>query len=123
MPTFALAFCLLALADDPARVIPAVEAKGHIGEICTVEMIVRLTKDVPDKACFLDSEADYKDVKNFAVVIVAQDRETFQKAGIDHPTEFYKGKRIRVTGRIILESKQVRMHVEEPERIVVVKDE
>ena len=89
-------------------------------ETCTVEMTVRLSKDVPDKVCYLDSEDDYKDPRNFAVLIAAKDRASFQKAGVDKPAEFYKGKVLRVTGKVIFESKQVRMHVEDPKQIEVV---
>ena len=112
-----------AFADDKAtaKVVPAAEAKDHLGETCTVELTVRLTKNVPDKVCYLDSEKDYKDPKNLAVIIAAKDLIAFQKAGIDDPSVFYKGKVIRVTGKVILESEQVRIHVEEPGRIEVIE--
>ena len=49
--------------------------------------------------------------------------EAFQKAGIADPTEHYKGKKLRVTGKVIHENDQTRMRVEDPESIVVVEDD
>lgn len=123
----ALATCLALLAfpthaedQAPAKVVPAAEARRHLDEICTVEMTVRLTKEIPDKVCYLDSEADYKDSKNVAVMIAASSRENFQKAKIDDIRAFYKGKLIRVTGRVVFASEQVRIHVDDPKQIEVV---
>src|SRR4051794_28641481 len=74
--------------DDEPRVIPAAEAKEHVGERCTVEMTVRVSKNAAKRRTyFLDSEQDFRDPKNFAVVIGYDDAEKFKRAGIDDPSE------------------------------------
>ncbi len=109
------------LADQASpQVVAAADAKAHLDETCTVEMTVRLTKYVPDKVCYLDSEKDFKDPKNVAVLIAAADLDAFEKAGVKDPDAFYEGKVIRVTGKLVFESEQVRIHVSDPKQIVVV---
>jgi hypothetical protein len=111
--------------DDgkPLKVVAAPEAKDHVGERCTVEMTVRSSKNAaPRREYYLDSEEDFHDEKNFAVVISYDHAEPFQKAGIDDPAEHYKGKKLRVTGTVIHENDQTRMRVEKPEQIKVVDE-
>ena len=127
----ALAFAaLVALAgaspDDKEapKVAMAPDAKSHIDEHCTVEMTVRSSKNAaPRREYYLDSEEDFHDEKNFAVVISYDHAEAFQKAGIDDPAEYYKGKKMRVTGKVIHENDQTRMRVEKPDQIKVIDDE
>ena len=112
-------------ADDekPPKVVTAPDAKSHIDERCTVEMTVRSSKNAaPRREYYLDSEEDFHDEKNFAVVISYDHAELFQKAGIDDPAEHYKGKSLRVTGKVIHENDQMRIRVEEPEQIKLVDD-
>jgi DNA/RNA endonuclease YhcR with UshA esterase domain len=112
-------------ADDAKaseKVVPAAEARGKIGEQCTVEMVVKASKNaVKRRTYFLDSEDDFHDDKNFAVVISYDDAAKFQAAGIDDPAEHYKGKTIRVTGKVIHEDDQVRMRVDDPKQIKLVE--
>ena len=94
----------------------APDAKNHIDERCTVEMTVRSSKNAaPRREYYLDSEEDFRDEKNFAVVISYDHADLFKKAGIDDPAEHYKGKKLRVTGKVIHENDQVRIRVEKPE--------
>jgi len=114
-----------AFPDDekPLKVVAAAEAKEHIDERCTVEMTVRSSKAAtPRREYYLDSEEDFHDEKNFAVVISYDHAEAFQKAGIDNPADHYLHKKLRVTGKIIHENDQTRMRVEDPKLIVVVDD-
>jgi|GEM_PF-978454 len=108
-------------ADDKATVRPAAEARDHIDEKGTYELVVRYTKDVDThEVYFLDSEEDYHDEKNLALVISYEDAKKFKKLGVNDPSTYYKGKTIRVTGKVIKESSQVRIHVNEPAQIEVV---
>jgi hypothetical protein len=88
--------------DEPSdTVVPSREAARHVGERCTVELVVRATKDeTKGKVYYLDSEADYRDPANFAVVIDYADLPAFRAAGVADPIAHYKGKTIRVTGTI-----------------------
>jgi DNA/RNA endonuclease YhcR with UshA esterase domain len=112
-------------SDDPKapeRVVPAAEARAKIGQECTVEMVVKASKNASKRRMyFLDSEEDFHDDKNFAVVISYDDAAKFLAAGIDDPAEHYKGKTIRVTGKVIHEDDQVRIRVDDPKQIKLVE--
>jgi hypothetical protein len=112
-------------ADDgkPPVVVAAPDAKNHIDKECTVEMTVRSSKNAaPRREYYLDSEEDFRDDKNFAVVISYDHADLFKKAGIDDPAEYYKEKKLRVTGKVIRENAQVRIRVEDPKQIKVVDE-
>jgi hypothetical protein len=114
-------------ADDKEKakpeVVAASDAKKHVGKRCTVEMTVRSSKNAaPRREYYLDSEEDFHDENNFAVVISYDHDEAFQQAGITDPAEHYKGKKLRVTGEVIHENEQVRMRVDDPKQIEVVED-
>ena len=112
-------------ADDDKKtekIIPAAEARNHIGKDCIAEMTVKSSKNaVPRRSYFLDSEEDFHDEKNLAVVISYDHAAKFQEAGIDDPAEYYKGKTIRVTGKVIEEDDQVRIRVDDPKQIKMVE--
>jgi len=114
-----LGFAPASRGDDKGpKVIPAAEAKDHIGERCTVEMTVKASKHaVHRRTYYLDSEANFRHPKNFAVVISYDDGEKFKPAGIEDLAEHYRGKTIRVTGKVIAEDKQTRIHVTEVEQV------
>jgi hypothetical protein len=111
------------LDDGKTKVIAAPDAKNHIGERCTVEMTVRASKNAaPRKEYYLDSEEDFRDEKNFAVVISYDHGDLFKKAGIENPAEYYMDKKLRVTGKVIDENDQTRIRVENPDQIKIVDD-
>jgi hypothetical protein len=68
-----------------------------------------------------DSEEDFHDEKNLAVVISYDHADKFREAGIADPAEYYKGKTIQVTGKVIEEDDQVRIRVEDPKQIKLVE--
>jgi hypothetical protein len=114
-----------AWADDGAKArapIPPAQAKDHIGETLTVRMTVKHAKDaIHEKSYFLDSEPDYKDPNNLAVVIAYEHAQAFKDAGIADPAAHFEGKTIDVTGKVIKESQQTRIRVTEPKQIVIVE--
>ena len=115
-----------AFADDekPPKLVAAADAKSHIDERCTIEMKVRASKDAgPRREYYLDSEADFHDAKNFAVVISYDHADKFKKAGIDNPPDYYMGKSLRVTGKVIAENNQVRIRADDPAQIKIVDKE
>ena len=128
---FALAITALAgavpfLGADDAKtkekIIPAAEIRSHVGKECTAEMTVKASKNaVPRRTYFLDSEEDFHDEKNLAVVISYDHAAKFQEAGIDDPSEYYKGKTIQVTGKVIKEDDEVRIRVDDPKQIKLVE--
>ena len=122
LPGWAAPFGPDDLAKKPGKVIPAAEAKNHVGQECTAEMKVKASKDAAKRRTyFLDSEEDFHDEKNLSVVISYDHSEKFREAGIDNPVEHYKDKTIRVTGKVIEEDDQIRMRVEDPKKIEVVE--
>ncbi len=121
----ALTLSTSASADDekPPKVVKAPDAKNHIDKRCTVEMTVQSSKNAaPRREYYLNSEEDFRDEKNFAVVISYDHADLFKQAGIDDPAEHYKGKKLRVTGKVIREDDEVRIRVEDPKQIKIVED-
>jgi acetyl esterase/lipase len=107
---------------QPAALIRANQARDHIDESLTVETIIRTSKDAAKrKEIFLDSEPDFFDPKNFAVVVGYEALDRFKAAGIADLVAYYTGKKLRVTGTIVREDARVRIRVEGPEQIEVVK--
>lgn len=109
-------------AEPPGEetVVPAAVARQKRGQSCVVEMVVQSSKHEQDRHIYyLDSEVDYRDAKNVAVVIGEKDLDKFRKAGIEDPSKFYFRKRIRVAGTIVFEDDQYQIHVKDPDRIKV----
>jgi DNA/RNA endonuclease YhcR with UshA esterase domain len=120
----ALAFVLILSSaiwadDPPAKPIAPAEAAKKVNEKVTLEMEVKSTGG--KTANFLNSEADYKDAKNFTVFIPEEALEKFKKAKIDDPKAHYKGKTVRVTGTVTLYREKPQIKVEEPTQIEVVE--
>jgi hypothetical protein len=116
---------LAGIDDDPkpvAKVIPAAEAKDHLDEACVIEMTVQLSKNAePRKEYYLDSEDDFHDPKNLAIVISYDDIEAFKKAGIDDPSKHYLHKKIHVQGTPRKEAQQIRVRITDPKHITIVE--
>jgi hypothetical protein len=108
------------LAEETKGLTP-IEARKKVGEKITLEMTVRTTKDRLEKRgeIYLDSELDFRDAKNFAVVITKMGAASLKAAGIENPAEHFKDKKIRATGLVkevdkiprieIADSKQIRL--------------
>jgi hypothetical protein len=120
--TLALTTAAVLLGSILADVRPAEKAQDHVGEVGTYEFLVKASKNaVSRKTVFLDSEEDFRDDKNLAILIGHEHLAKFQAAKIDDPAKHYKGKTIRVTGKVISEMDQIRIRVDDPEQIVVVE--
>src|SRR5690242_13132921 len=112
----------IAAADDKP-LMPA-EARGKVGEQITVEMTVRASKDRLQKRgeIYLDSEADFHDAKNFAVVITKSGAASLQKAGIANPAAHFKGKAIRASGKVKEVDEIPRIEIDDAKQIRVVAE-
>jgi hypothetical protein len=104
--------------------LPPVEARKKVGERITVEMAVQAAKDRLEKRgeIYLDSELDFRDEKNFAVVITRAGAESLKKAGIDNAAEHFKDKKIRATGTVKEVDKVPRIEVDDAKQIVIPND-
>ena len=71
--------------------------------------------------CFLNSEADFKDAKNFTVFIDKEALAKFKEAKIDDPAAHFKGKAIKVTGKVTLYHERPEIKVGGPDDVKVVK--
>ena len=89
-------------ADDKEKPLGPVEARKQVGKEITVEMEVKAAKNALQKRgeIYLDSEENFRDEKNFAVVITKKGAESLNNDGIDNPADHFKGKTIRAKGKV-----------------------
>ncbi len=101
-----------------------VEARKKVGEKIVVEMTVGAAKDRLEKRgeIYLDSEPDFRDEKNFAVVITKAGAASLKEAGIDNPAEHFKDKKIRASGTVKEVDKIPRIEIDDAKQIRLVKD-
>src|SRR5262249_47984127 len=100
--------------------LSALETRTKINERVTVEMPVRAAKNCQRcSLMFLDSEEDHHDAKNFAVAITETGKGKFKEAMIGDPAGHFKGKTIRVTGKVIDKDNQPQIEVDDPAQVEV----
>jgi hypothetical protein len=116
----AFTFVGAAAAEQP---LPPTEARAKVGEPVTVQMRVRAAKDRLDTRgeIYLDSEEDFRDERNFAVVITAAGAAKLKDAGISDPAGHFRGKFIRARGTVKQVDKVPRIEVDDPKQIEVVE--
>jgi hypothetical protein len=102
--------------QSPVRA--ATEAARHVGETGTYEMVVASSKDNrPREVIYLDSEKDFDNEKNLAVLIPYKSLKAYTQAGVARPAEHYRGRRIQVTGKVVREGRQIRIYAHDPAQI------
>jgi hypothetical protein len=113
--------CVLAVWGDTP--VSPVEARKKVGKTVTVEMIVQTAKDRLEKRgeIYLDAELDFRDDKNFAVVITKVGAAQLKKAGIDDPATHFKGKKIRATGTVQEVDKVPRIEIDAAKNLRIVE--
>jgi hypothetical protein len=118
----AVIVCRGASAEDKA--LPPAEARKKVGEKVTVEMTVRAAKDRLQKRgeIYLDAETDFRDEKNFAVVITRAGAASLKQAGIDNLAEHFKDKKIRATGTVKEVDKVPRIEIDDAKQIKRLED-
>jgi DNA/RNA endonuclease YhcR with UshA esterase domain len=111
-----------AAAQDTKPLTPA-EAIGKVHEEVTVQMVVKAAKNRLEKRgeIYLDSEEDFRDKKNLGVVVTRTGAAKFEKAGVADPAVHFKGKTIRVRGKVILAEGRPRIEVDDPRQIQIVE--
>jgi hypothetical protein len=97
-------------------------ARKKVGQTVTVEMKVLTAKDRLEKKgeLYLDAEEDFRDEKNFAVVITRAGAASLREAGITDPAAHFKDKTIRATGLVKDVDKVPRIEIDEAKHIKVV---
>jgi len=96
------------------EVISWQDAAEHYGESATVEGTIIATRNT-GKACFLNFHQDYK--HNFTAVIFASDFPLFPA----NPQNYYKGKKVRVSGYIKDYKGQPEIILNDPSQIEILK--
>ncbi len=111
----------MALEDKP---LSPVQAREKVGEKITVEMTVQAAKDRLEKRgeIYLDAEPNFRDKKNFAVVINKTGAASLKKAGIDDPADHFMDKKIRATGKVKEVDGVPRIEIDDAKQIRVVKN-
>jgi DNA/RNA endonuclease YhcR with UshA esterase domain len=114
---FSVAFA----ADD--KPLGPVDARQKIGQKITVEMTVQAAKNRLEKRgeIYLDSESDFHDDKNFAVVITKAGAASLKEAGISDPAQHFKGKTIRATGTVKEVENIPRIEIDDAKQIQIVQ--
>ena len=101
-------------------ILPSKVAKAHVGAVGTFAMTVKSTKKaLPASAYYLDSEDDFRDENDLALVIPFDSEPLFEAVGIKDILEHYRGKKIEVTGEVVSEKNQTRIHITKPEQIKI----
>ena len=114
----------LACAADDKPLTPA-EARKKVGQKITVRMAVRASKDRLEKRgeIYLDSEADFRDEKNFAVVITRAGAASLKRAGIASPAEHFKGKTVLATGTVKVVDKVPRIEIDDARQVRITSED
>jgi uncharacterized protein (TIGR03067 family) len=121
---FVLAAVLLAArlpAADEAKPLTPAEAAKKVDEQVTVQMVVKSALARGSRG-FLDSEANYRDPKNFTILINRAALDKFKAAGIEDPAAHFKGKTVRVTGTVSLYQNRPQIVLTGPSAITIVED-
>lgn len=107
-------------ADEPSPLGP-IEARKQVGKEVTVKMEVKAAKDRLEKRgeIYLDAEENFRDEKNFAVVITKKGAASLKDAGIADPADYFKGKTIRATGTVKAVDGVPRIEIDDAKRIAV----
>jgi len=120
--TSSLVFGVNAGVAGDAKPLSAQEARKKVAEKITVEMKVQAAKDRLEKRgeIYLDSETNFRDVKNFAVVITRAGAAKLKEAGIGDPAAYFKDKMIRATGTVKLVQDVPRIEIDDAKQILLV---
>ena len=113
---------LLVAGDTDGKALSPEQAAKKVNEKVTVEMDVQsVGKAKTGGLIFLNSLADFKDSKNFTVVLDTKAQEKLKSAKIEDPQVHFKGKRVRVTGTVTLFKERPQILVSDPGQIEIVE--
>jgi DNA/RNA endonuclease YhcR with UshA esterase domain len=118
-----LVFAIPAFAADEKALTP-VEARKKVGEEITVKMEVKAAKDRLENRgeIYLDAEEDFKNEKNFAVVITKKGAASLKDAGVVDPANHFMGKKITAKGTVKEVDGVPRIEIDDAKQINVVKE-
>lgn len=104
---------------DSEKPLSASEAREKLGQRVFVEVEIRTAKDRLEKRgeIYLDSELNFRDEKNLAVVITRKGAESLRAKQIDRPAERFQGKKLKVRGVVSEVDGVRRIEVDEADQI------
>lgn len=111
------------LAKEDAKIFTPVEARKQVGKEITVKMEVKTAKDRLEKRgeIYLDAEEDFKDEKNFAVVITKKGAASLKDAGVTDPADHFKGKTVTAKGTVKEVDDVPRIEIDDAKQITLKK--
>jgi DNA/RNA endonuclease YhcR with UshA esterase domain len=109
-----------ALGDDQTKPIGPAEAATKVNEQVTLEMEVK-SATLRGMNCFLNSEKDFRDPKNLTLFIDKDALSKFKDAKIDDPAAHFKGKVVRVEGKVVLFRDRPEIKLSGPDVIKIVE--
>jgi DNA/RNA endonuclease YhcR with UshA esterase domain len=114
---------LLSIGADEPKALGPIEARKQIGKEITVRMEVKTAKDRLEKRgeIYLDAEEDFKDEKNFAVVITRKGAASLKEAGIADPADHFNGKTITAKGVVKVVDEVPRIEIDDAKQIIAEK--
>jgi DNA/RNA endonuclease YhcR with UshA esterase domain len=109
-------------AGDEKPLTP-VEARKQVGKKIEVQLKPAVIKDRLEKRgeIYMDSEKDFRDEKNFAIVITEKGANRFKEKGIKDPAKHFDEKEIRVKGLVTEVQGVPRIEVDDPDQISIVE--
>jgi DNA/RNA endonuclease YhcR with UshA esterase domain len=110
----------LVWAEDKPGPLGPTEAAKKVNEEVTVQMEVK-SATLRQGVCFLNSEADFKDAKNFTLFIGKEALAKFKQTKIEDPAAHFKGKTVLVKGKVTLYRDRPEISVSGPDAIQVVE--
>jgi DNA/RNA endonuclease YhcR with UshA esterase domain len=110
----------LAVAEDQSKPIGPAEAAQKVNEDVTLEMEVK-SAALREGLCFLNSQQDCKDAKDFTVFIDKEALATFKEAKIEDPAAHFKDTTVQVKGKVTLHRDRPQIKLSGPDAIKVVE--
>jgi DNA/RNA endonuclease YhcR with UshA esterase domain len=107
-------------ADEPPKPIGPAEAAKKVGEQVTLRMEVK-SAALRETVCFLNSEEDFRDTKNFTIFLDKDALQKFKEAKIDDPAAHFKGKTVQVKGKVKLYRDRPEIAISGPDQIQIVE--
>src|SRR5688572_29007670 len=98
---FLTALAISEYAEDPPKTVTAEEAAKKVNEKVVVEMQVKSAM-LREDTCFLNSHESFRDPKNFTIFIGRDALAKFKEAKIEDPATHFKGKTVKVKGKVSL---------------------
>lgn len=103
----------------PEGVLSPADAAKKVGEMVTVQFEVKAARNLGEgKRFFLNSESNLRDEKNFTIVLNAKARGAKWKDATDAT---FKGKTVRVKGKVTEFQKKPQIEVNEEDQIEIVE--